>query len=93
MGARYLDQVGGHKPCVPVVGIEISCPRLGPFLFCHVGGGCHELTSGPPMAYPRGELVGVAGTVSCSRSVLSERCWSTRMGAQGHVFCGVGTMY
>ena len=33
MRGRYPDQVGWHKPCVPVVGIEISCPRLGPFWF------------------------------------------------------------
>ena len=31
MGAHYPDQVGGHKPCVPVVGIESACPCLGPF--------------------------------------------------------------
>ena len=28
MGARYPDQVGGHKPCVPVVDI---CIPLSPF--------------------------------------------------------------
>ena len=29
MRGRYPDQVGRHKPCVPVAGTEISCPRLG----------------------------------------------------------------
>ena len=43
MGARYPDQVGGHKPCVPVVVVMDPCPRLGPFLprwwpFFHDGG-------------------------------------------------------
>ena len=26
MGACYPDQVGGHKPCVPVVGFELMSP-------------------------------------------------------------------
>jgi hypothetical protein len=37
MSARYPDQVGGHKPCVPVV-VRALCPHLGPFMFCHDGG-------------------------------------------------------
>ena len=44
MGARYPDQVGGHKPCVPVVVVVVvvivvmvHCPFLGPFMFCHDG--------------------------------------------------------
>ena len=28
-----------------------------------------------------------------SRSVLSERRWSSRMGVRGHGFCGVGTVH
>ena len=38
MGACYPDQVGGDKPCVPVVVVMVPCPRLGPFMFCHDGG-------------------------------------------------------
>jgi len=44
MGARYPDQVGGHKPCVPVVVVVVVVvvmvpgPRLGPFMFGHDGG-------------------------------------------------------
>ena len=37
MGARYPDQVGGHKPCVPVVVVMDPGPRLGPFMFGHDG--------------------------------------------------------
>ena len=32
MGARYPDQVGGHKPCVPIVVVMCTCPRLGRFI-------------------------------------------------------------
>ena len=32
MGACYPDQVGGHKPCVPVVVVMCTCPLLGPFI-------------------------------------------------------------
>ena len=39
MGVRYPDQVGGHKPCVPVVVVVMDQgPRLGPFMFGHDGG-------------------------------------------------------
>ena len=31
MGVRYPDQVGGHKPCVPIV-VMCTCPRLGRFI-------------------------------------------------------------
>ena len=33
MCGHYPDQVGRHKPCVPVVGIEISCPVWDRFCF------------------------------------------------------------
>ena len=43
MGARYPDQVGGHKPCVPVVVVVVVMdpgPSLGLFIFGHDGGRC-----------------------------------------------------
>ena len=40
MGARYPDQVGGHKPCVPVVEIFGTDPREGRLCFGHDGGRC-----------------------------------------------------
>ena len=42
MGARYPDQVGGHKPYVPVVVVVVMDlgPRLGSFMFGHDGGCC-----------------------------------------------------
>ena len=39
MGARYPDQVGGHKPCVPVVIVVCTCPRLGRFIVLGHDGG------------------------------------------------------
>ena len=33
MVAHYPDQVGGHKPCVPVLIVMVPCPHLGPFMF------------------------------------------------------------
>ena len=50
MGAHYPDQVGGHKPCVPVVVVMCTCPCLGPFIVLghevvvEVSGGRHEAT-------------------------------------------------
>ena len=39
MGVRYPDQVGGHKPGVPVVVVVmVPCPYLGPLMFGHDGG-------------------------------------------------------
>ena len=51
MGARYPDQVGGHKPCVPVVVVMCTCPRLGRFIVLGHDGGlrCLEVDTGPPM--------------------------------------------
>ena len=39
MGARYPDQVGGHKPCVPVVVVMCTCPCLGLFIVLGHDGG------------------------------------------------------
>ena len=38
MGARYPDQVGGHKPCVHVVGFCALSSPFGTVLVCHDGG-------------------------------------------------------
>ena len=40
MGARYPDQVGGHKSCVPIFVVMVPGPRLGPFMFGHDSGRC-----------------------------------------------------
>ena len=65
MGARYPDQVGGHKPCVPVV---VVVPGLSPFGTAYVLPRRWPLMplvgTGPPRTYPRGEFVRVAGRVS-----------------------------
>ena len=91
MGARYPDQVGGHKPCVPgfvfelmsLFGTDYVLPRRWP-LVSLVG-------TGPPRTEPKkGRLSEWPGECHGSRSVLSECRWSTRMGVRGHGFHGVG---
>ena len=94
MGARYPDQVGGHKPCVPVCcygtlspfGTIFVLPRRWPF----DAFGRH----GPPRTEPKkGCWSEWLGECHGSRSVLSEHRWSTRMGVRGHGFRSVGTVY
>ena len=46
--------------------------------------------TGPPRTSPVGSESEWPGEYHGSRSVLSERRWSTRMGVQGHGFRGVG---
>ena len=46
--------------------------------------------TGPPRTSPVGSESEWPGECHGSRSVLSERHWSTRMGVQGHGFRGVG---
>ena len=91
MGARYPNQVGRHKPCVPIVLVMDPGPRLGPFMFGHDGGRwCLWLARGHPGLSPMGSESEWPGGCHGSRTVLSERRWSTRMGVQGHGFRGVG---
>ena len=40
MGARYPDQVGGHKPFVPIVGFELMSPCGIVYVLGHDGGRC-----------------------------------------------------
>ena len=48
--------------------------------------------TGPPRTSPVGSESEWPGECHGSRSVLSERRWSTRMGVRGHGFRGVGTV-
>ena len=48
--------------------------------------------TGPPRTSPVGSGSEWPGECHGSRSVLSERRWSTRMGVRGHGFRGVGTV-
>ena len=88
MLGRYPDQVGRHKPCGPVV-VMVPCPFLGLFI-CHDGGSFAFGRLGHPGLSPVGSWSEWLGECHGSRSVWSERHWSTRMGARGHGFCGVG---
>ena len=76
MGACYPDQVGGHKPCEPVVKLSFgtgsqcgSWPRRW--------SRCLEVDTGPPRTSPVGSESEWPGECHDSRSVLSEHCWST----------------
>ena len=62
MGTRYPDQVGGDKPCGPVV-VMVPCPCLGLFIG-HDGGSFAFGRLGHPGLSLVGILVGVAAGVS-----------------------------
>ena len=89
-GRACPDQVSGHnlvcsflRFLVPVPEWELTTTVVGVYL----------VDTGPP----RTSLLGIGsewpGECRGSRSVLSERRWSTRMGVRGHGFRGVGTVY
>ncbi len=92
IGARYPNQVGGHKPCVPVVvivgGSSCGIVYVLATTVVVVSRGKHEATHDSP----EGSESEWLGECHDSRSVLSERRWSTRMGVRGHGFGGVGTV-
>ena len=76
---------------MPVVGIERSCPRLGRFIVLATTVAVVSLVdTEPPRTSPVGNESEWPGECHGSRSVLSERHWSTRMGVRGHGFRGVG---
>ena len=59
-----LGQVGRHKPCVPVVVVAGLSPFGTAFVLPRRWSLVSLVGTGPPMTYPRGELVGAAGGVS-----------------------------
>ena len=90
MGARYPDQVGGHKPCVPVVVMD-PVPVRDVLATTVVV--VSLVDTGPPRTSPVGSESEWPGECHGSRSVLLGRRWSTRMGVRGHGFRSVGTVY
>ena len=64
MGARYPDQVGGHKPCVPVVGFCVLLSPFGTVFVCHDGGRLPLEGRATQDCTQKGVLVRVAGRVS-----------------------------
>ena len=91
MGAHYPNQVGGHKPCVPVVIIMDPVPVRDVLATTVVV--VSLVDTGPPRTSPVGSRSEWPGECHGSRTVLSERHWSTRMGVRGHGFHGVGAVY
>ena len=93
MGVRYPGPVSRHNlVClllllcahVPVWVDLLFWPRRWPLVSL--------VDTGPPRTSPVGSESEWPGECHGSRSVLSERRWSTRMGVRGHGFRGVGTV-
>ena len=75
---------------MPVVVVMCTCPRLGRFIVLATTVAVVSLVDiGPPKTNPVGSESERPGECHGSRSVLSERRWSTRMGVRGHGFRGV----
>ena len=90
-GRAYPDQVGRHNlVCSLFLVLWIQSPS-GSVLTTTVVG-VSLVDTGPPRTSPLGIWSEWPGECHGSRSVLSERRWSTRMGVRGHGFCGVGTV-
>ena len=77
MGTRYPDQVGGHKPCVPVV---VMCTVPVRDVSATTVIVVSLVDTGPPRTSPVGSESEWPGECHGSRSVLSKCRWSTRMG-------------
>ena len=92
MRQRYPDQVGGRSLVNP--GLVLSSgPRLGQFCLAMKVADVTSWHRGHPWNSPKGSLSEWLGECHAIDWVLSECCWSTRMGARGHAFRGVGTVY
>ena len=99
MGARYPDQVGVHKPCVPVVGFCVLLSPFGTVFVCHDGG--HFATTvavgafgrhGPPRTEPKG---GVGRSGRESGMAVGRFCRNAFVHPNGSArprFRGVGTV-
>ena len=94
MGTHYPDQVGGHKPCAPVVVVVVvMCTVLVRDVLATTVVVVSLVDTGPPRTSPVGSWSEWPGECHGSRTVLSEHHWSPRMGVRGHGFRGVGTVY
>ena len=90
MGARYPDQVGGHKPCVLVVVVMDPVPVRDVLATTVVV--VSLVDTGPPRTSPLGIGSEWPGECHGNGRVSSDCHWSTRMGVRGHGFRGVGTV-
>ena len=90
MGVRYPNQVGRQKPCVSVVVRRLFVPVWDVYVLTTTVVVVSLVDTWPPRTSPKGSESEWPGECHGSRSVLSERCWSTRMGVRGHGFRGVG---
>jgi hypothetical protein len=97
MCACYPDQVGGHSFVCPSC-MDPESPFGTVFILATTVAArmVADVTSwhqGHPWHIPKGSLSEWPGECHAIRLVLSECRWSTRMGARGHEFRGVGTVY
>ena len=90
-GHAYPDQVGGHNLVCPLLRFLVPVPVRDVLATTVVV--VSLVDTGPPRTSPMGRESEWPGECHGSRSVLSERRWSTRMGVRGHGFRSVGTVY
>ena len=70
MGSHYPDQVGGHKPCVPVVVVMCTVPPRDVLATIVVV--VYLVDTGPPGSILVGSGSEWPGECHCSRSVFLE---------------------
>ena len=91
MGVRYPGPVSRHNLVCPLLLLCARVPVWDGLLFWPRRWPLVSLVdTGPPRTSPVGSESEWPGECHGSRSVLSERYWSTRMGVRGHGFRGVG---
>ena len=90
-GRAYLDQVGGDNLVCPFLIFLVPVPVRDVLATTVVV--VSLVDTGPPRTSPVGSESEWSGECHGSRSVLSERRWSTRMGVRGHGFRSVVKVY
>ena len=97
MAVRYPGPVSRHNLVCLLLMLWYLVPVWD--RFCHDDGRFPRwwqlvslVDTGPPRTSPVESESEWLGECRGSRSVLSERHWSTRMGVRGHGFRGVGTV-
>ena len=93
MGVQYPGPVSRHNLVCPLLLLWIRVPVWDRLCLATTVVVVSLVDTGPPRTSPVGSESEWPGECHDSRSVLSERRWSTRMGVRGHGFRSVGTVY